>query len=399
MTGHTPDPITSRADLIAFAARLEGVPEVGFDTEFHSEQTYWPKVMLLQFSTPREFALVDPLAPEVKTSIGGFLELFKMRGQTLIGHALSYDLGIFMRLNGGLPARIFDTQVAAALVGHGGPIALSSLLEARLGVTIDKLYSRADWGKRPLPPAQVAYALDDVRHLHALADSLRSELEERGRLRWLEEETARSLDPKFFLPQRPADAWKRVGRKPAPGSRARRVLEEVAAERERIAQETDRPPRRILPDDVAVDLARRAPTEAQDLDVDGRRRPTPSLGKYADRWLDAIRAGLELSQQEVSPENSEPSIHARASADMGRMWAHWTLERQGVAPWLVEHLDERWGALVADLPQDREALRARLGLEGWRAELLVDPLWALLGERRPVRLVDADGSLRPEMDP
>lgn len=392
MADATPVPITTRAELIAFAARLDGVAEIGFDTEFHAEQTYFPKVMLLQFATPDELALVDPLAPEVKASLGGFLELIKMRGQVLVGHALENDLAIFMRLNGGLPQRIFDTQLAAALVGHGGPVGLGALLEARLGVPIDKLYSRADWGRRPLPTAQAAYALDDVRHLHALTQSLREDLEARGREAWLEEEHARALHPEAYLPRDPAEAWKRVARKPPAGTRARAVLEAVAAERERIAQETDKPPRRVLPDDLLVDLARRAPREASKLDADTNRRSAPSLGKHANRWLTAIEIGLEAALP-ADDEASTADPDADMAVRLGKLLVDWVLERAAVSPWLVSGLETGLRSLVVKPPADATELRSRLGLEGWRGELLTEPLWSLFGEGRRLGLASRDERL------
>lgn len=390
-------PITARRDLIAFAERLDGVREIGFDTEFHAEQTYWPKVMLLQFSTPDELVLVDPLAPEVKASLGGFLELFRMRKQVLVGHALERDLEIFLRLNGGLPVRVFDTQIAAAFVGLGGPISLAALLQARLGIEVEKLYTQADWGKRPLPPAQAAYAADDVRHLLPLAESLREELDARGRLDWVEEEHARLLNPQAYLPADPSEAWRRVGRKPPARTRARAVLEAVAAERERIARETDRPARKVLSDDVLVDLAKRAPTETKHLDSDTRRRPAPNLERYSRRWLEAIQVGLGAPLDEGPGEPLPLPAGARAAVDLGRLLAEWMLEAEDISPWLLPSLEAALQEVVRVVPRDRDALRAGLGLGGWRDHLLLEPLWQLYGERRGIRIVDGLDGLRAEL--
>ena len=378
-------PLTKRAELVDFAARLEGVDAIAFDTEFHAEQTYWPKVMLLQFASEREAVLVDPLAPEIKSSLGGFLEMLKMRRQVLVGHALERDLEIFQRLNGGLPARIFDTQVAAAMVGRGGPIGLGALLEAELGVEVDKLYSRADWGKRPLPDAQARYALEDVTHLLALRARLAEALEARGRTAWFEQEMARALDPDRYHPLAPEQAWRRVGRKPAPGTRAAQILVSVAAERERVAQEEDRPPRRILPDDVLVDLARRAPTTAKALDAQTSRRPAPNLARYADRWVEAIRTGAEAAIQPAPPVDVVDDDH-RGALDLARLVAQHAARAAGVAPWLLPNLDGPFLAVLSEPPASQAKLVERLELDGWRAELLGPPLWALIGERQPVSL-------------
>lgn len=383
----SPEPvfISTRAELIAFAARLDGVKEVGFDTEFHAEQTYRPKVMLLQLSTRDEVALIDPLAQEVKGAIGGFLELIKMREQLVIGHALEHDLELFFRLNGGLPARVFDTQRAAAFAGMGGPISLGALLQARLGVEVDKVYSRADWGRRPLPPAQAEYAADDVRYIHALADDLRAQLEPAGRMAWLEEEMQALLRPEAYLPADPSGAWRRVSRKPTAGSRAHLVMQHVAAERERIAQETDRPARKVLPDEVVVDLARRAPRKAADLEGDARRRPAPSLDKYADRWIEAIELGLEAELDGAADAKQVPPPEVAAAAELLKGASAWLAKKEGVAEWYLDGLASQLESVASDPPSSAEALRRVLGLRGWRAELLVEPLW---------RLLSGEGSLR-----
>ncbi|MBX2811996.1 MAG: HRDC domain-containing protein [Myxococcales bacterium] len=378
-------PITTRADLIAFAARLDGVAEIGFDTEFHAEHTYWPKVMLLQFSTPDELVLIDPLATEVKASLGGFLELIKMRQQTIIGHALGHDLGIFFRLNGGLPIKVFDTQIAAAFLGYERPVSLGGLLQDCLGVCVDKLYSRADWGKRPLPPAQLEYAADDVRHLFPLVESLRTELTKLGRLTWVDEECQRALDPTIYHPSEPAEAWRRVSRKPAPGSRAHTVLVAIAAERERIGLETDRAPRKLLPDEVVVDLARRAPTTLADLDADTRRRPAPNLKKYGDRWLEAIHVGLE-SPIIASSELELMSPDTQAACDLGKVVLHWALRRANIAPWLFEDMDQRIHEMALNRPADMQQMQERLGISGWRSSVVLSPLWEVLGNGSSLRI-------------
>lgn len=394
-------PITRRDDLIAFAARLDGVSMVGFDTEFHSEQTYWPKVMLLQFASPTEVALVDPLAPEVKSTLGGFFEIMRMREQTLVGHALERDLEILMRLNGGLPTRIFDTQVAAAMVGQhgpngydGGPLGLGGLLEAELGLEIGKLYGRADWGKRPLPEAQARYAAEDVIHLLELETSLSAKLDARGRRPWFDAEMKAALDPKRYLPTEPDAAWQRVSRRPRSGTREHERLAALAAERERIAQEEDRPPRRVLVDEQLVDLARRGPTEKAKLDEDTSRRPSANIERYANRWLDAVKTGNEAAIRGTEPSLDGMHPDQRALVDFARSMAHWASRREGVAPWLLPAFEVALRPIVegTELPE-RSAFLETLGLVGWRAELIGDSLYDFVrGEGRLAVGANPDGS-------
>lgn len=264
------------------------------------------------------------------------------------------------------------------------------LLSERLGVDIDKLYSQADWGRRPLPPAQAEYAADDVRYILGLADALRDEVRERGREAWLEAEHGRLLDPEGLMPPDPDEAWRRVGRRPQKGTPAHAVLEALAAERERIAKETDKPPRRVLPDDVLVDLARRAPGKKADVDVDTRRRPAPNLERYATRWLEAVRSGLERAPEEVPQDAPSPSPDARATAELAKVLARWIFEREEVSSWLLPSLDGPLLEVAVSAPTAPEGLRQALGLEGWRAELLLEALWGFFA--RGQRLgVEPDG--------
>jgi len=382
-------PLAKREQLIAFAGRLEGVEAVGFDTEFHAENSYWPKVMLLQFSTPDEVVLVDPLADEIKSAVGGFLELIRMRGQTVVGHALEHDLEIFRRLNGGLPAKIFDTQRAAAFCGHGGPIGLGPLLSALLGVDLPKAFGRADWGRRPLPEAQLGYAADDVAHLLPAKANLEAELAARGRLEWLDEEQASLLDPERYEPPRPEDAWRRMRRRGRP-SQGFGIVVAVAAERERLAQAADQPPRRILPDDVVLDWAHRAPSKKSELKGGTRRSPGPHVDRHADAWLDAIKFGQDM---EVEPPKDEaPSAEVALARDFLRFAIQVTLARAEVAPWLLEDSAEALDALVEHPVSDPAK---GLGWSGWRAELL-GPRLKEITNGAPLRLVESDGRLRVE---
>ena len=382
-------PLTERKQLIAFAGRLEGVEAVGFDAEFHAENSYWPKVMLLQFSTPNEVVLVDPLADEIKGALGGFLELIRMRAQTVVGHALEHDLEIFRRLSGGLPAKVFDTQRAAAFCGHGGPIGLGPLLSALLGVELPKAFGRADWARRPLPPGQLSYAADDVAHLLPAKAKLEAELEARGRRDWLEEEQASLLDPARYEPPRPEEAWRSVRRR-GRSAEGFGILVAVAAERERLAQAADAPPRRILPDDVLLDWAHRAPSKKSELKGGTRRSPGPHVDRHAEAWLDAIKFGQDMELEAPSHEGTSPE--AALARDFLRFAIQTTLSRAGVAAWLLEDSAADLDALVESPVSDPvQGLR----WTGWRAELL-GPKLREITSGAPLRLVEMDGKLRVE---
>lgn len=386
-------PITQRAALIALAQRLSSVEEVAFDTEFHGETTYWPKLMLIQLATRDEVAVVDPLAHEIRPALGGLFELLRQKGVRIVGHALEHDLLIFHRITGAVPARVFDTQVAAAFLGYGDRIGLGALLEQRLGVSIDKLYTRADWGRRPLPEAQLAYAVSDVAHLFALSDALRADLDALGRGGWVEEEAQASLlNPADYEGRAPEEAYRWVSRRPADDAPEAKVLVALAAERERVAQEVDEPPRRLVPDDVLVDLARRAPTRPEDLVGGTHRRPTPALTKHQDRWLTAIRDAATAPDLAAPPRRTP---EAEEAAALLRLILNHRLRQERLAPRLVwPQVEPRLDALLAQPPADRAALLETLGLTGWRAELLGEVLTEVLQGRQALRLTATQDGLQ-----
>ncbi|MCA9549759.1 MAG: ribonuclease D [Myxococcales bacterium] len=389
-------PITQRTALIALAQRLSEAKEVAFDTEFHGETTYWPKLMLIQLATRDEVAVVDPLAHEVRPALGGLFEMLRLKGVRIIGHALEQDLLIYHRITGALPAGVFDTQIAAAFLGYGDRIGLGPLLEQRVGVNLDKLYTRADWGRRPLPEAQLAYAVSDVAHLFELTDALRADLEARGRTAWVEEETQASLlNPADYAGRAPEEAYRWVSRRPADDTPEAKILRALAAERERVAQEIDEPPRRLVPDDVLVDLARRAPDRPEDLVGGTHRRPTPALTKHQDRWLTAIRDAAGAPDTPAPPRRS---AEAEEAANLLKLVIHHRLRHEDLAPRLVwprvePHLD----VLLAAPPTDRAELLQTLGMDGWRAELLGDVLTDVLQGKISPRLAAGQAGLQVEL--
>lgn len=246
--------IQTPARLDEEIARWRAAPWLAVDTEFVREQTYVAQLCLVQVSDGRGAACIDVLALDPKPLIAFLLE----PGATKVMHSASQDLELFVQHGGDCPRPLFDTQVAAALLGHGEQLGYAALVERRLGLTVDKTQSRTDWSRRPLTDAQLAYAADDVHHLAALYPALREELVQRGRLSWLEAECARLAEARRYRPD-PATAWrfiKGLGRLDvASQHRAARL----ASWREEEAARANRPRRWILEDVTVLQLAQRKP--------------------------------------------------------------------------------------------------------------------------------------------
>ena len=287
----------------------------GLDTEFHRERTYHARLALLQLSWPGGVAVVDPLAVDVSS-----LQRVLAGPGTCVMHAASQDLEILARVCGTVPARLFDTQVAAGFLGYSS-VGLGGLVQSELGVKLPKADRLTDWMTRPLGEDAVAYAASDVAHLHELHRLLTERLEARGRLDWAlaECEVHRTRTTAGQAPDR---AWWRIKEARSLRGRAAAVAQVLAAWRERKAAEVDRPVRFLLPDLALVSMAQRPPKDEADLARvrgldDGKKR-----GGAAREILQAVAEGLALDLDAVQVPPSEGVDRSRrAAASLVSAWA------------------------------------------------------------------------------
>ena len=374
-----PSPIiTTEPQLQALVDALNRADLVGFDTEFHSERTYVPRLMLLQFATREGIWLVDPLA---EIDLKPLVQALRRPDLTVIGHALRNDLRILWLQFNLLPQRVFDTQIAAAFLGHGLQIGLAGLLQAALGVHQPKGDQMADWSKRPLPERMAGYAAGDVAHLLALHTLLVDELTQLGRAEWVAEECATLTDSAPYI-RDPDAAFQRVAGGRRMDAREAGVVRALAVEREAIAQEEDIVPHFLLPDEMLHTLARVAPVRRADLEAD-RRLSHRTVYRHAQRWLDAVARGL-AEPHHRPPGRAPPGWELEAVAALMMLLVNDIAVKQNLAPQLLVKREALLNAVREPLAT-REALSEALGLAGWRAELLVEPLWTLLDGQLAVR--------------
>jgi ribonuclease D len=326
----TPDALASQLE------RWAAAPWLAVDTEFVREDTYHGQLCLVQLSDGATHVCVDTLALDPAP-----LFAFLMREPLLkLLHSAGQDLELFVQRGGGCPRPLFDTQIAAALLGHGEQLGYAALVERRLGLAVDKSLSRTDWSKRPLPDAALAYAADDVRHLAALYPPLREELAARGRLAWLEAECARQADARRYRPD-PANAWRGVkglGRLPPP---AQHLAARLATWREEEALRRNRPRRWILDDIAVCQIALRQPATLAALsEVEGVsaklvqrageallalvREPAPDAPPLVSEARDTpaqkalIQSLLDLVRSRAQAEQISPTLIA-TRADIERL--------------------------------------------------------------------------------
>ncbi|MDP9071005.1 MAG: HRDC domain-containing protein [Actinomycetota bacterium] len=361
--------------LDAFVEELAGAEAYALDTEFHRERSYFPKLALVQLAWRGGAVLVDALAVDLRP----LARVLDGPGLAVV-HAAEQDLEVLQRACGTIPSRLFDTQLAAGLLGFSSP-SLSSAVERLLGRRLVKGDRLTDWTRRPLTADQQAYASSDVEHLLELRTVIASRLEARGRLAWAEEE-CEALRSRARSPQDPETAWWRLKDARQLRGAARGVAQEVMAWRERRAAELDVPPRFVLPDLAVSSIAQRPPRNGRELSdvrgLDGRHLHGDTPGQV----LAAVERGRDLPDAQLRRTPAEELDRGlRPAVALVSAWvAH-----------LAAALDVDL-ALLATRADLQSFLRGDPGARlatGWRHELVGEPIRQLVDGRAAVALENA----------
>ncbi len=356
--------IDSADALTAFAGRATNASSIALDTEFMREKTYRAELCLLQIALDAEAVCIDPLAI---ADLSPVAPLLSSPGVVKIMHAARQDLEVLLPAVG-LVQPVFDTQIAAALAGHPSQVGYAELARRLLGVELPKAHTRTDWARRPLSADQQEYALDDVRHLPALRDSLLETLAAKGRVAWLEEELA-ALANADALKVAPEDAWRKVKGLPALDEGRQALVQTLAAWRERRAMDRNRPRGWILDDALLREIALRLP------------RTIDALAALPEMQESVVRkCGEELLAmvREAGIADPPPPLPRRERPDPALLA-------------LVKRLGDIAGDVARQLEISPEVLATRRELEklasgkrdvsllrGWREEVLGGKLLAAL---------------------
>ncbi|MBC8021064.1 MAG: ribonuclease D [Methyloceanibacter sp.] len=361
--------LISRTDELAEAcARLGSAPFVAVDTEFMREQTFWPRLCLIQIAADGTEVLIDSMAPGL--DLTPFFELMISERVLKVFHSARQDVEIVHHLARVIPHPIFDTQVAAMVCGFGEAVSYSMLVKRLLNRNLDKTSRFTDWSRRPLSERQLTYALGDVIHLRDLYPKLRTQLDKSERASWLNEEMAVLTDPATYE-LHPEQAWKRLKMR-IKTPKALAVLMELAAWREREAQTQDVPRARILKDEAMYDIASQAPRTIEDLGSLRTLHNGFARSMRGRAVLEAVGRGLERDPETIPPiERGEPMPpEAQAVVDLLRVLLKARAGSHGVAPKLIATSDELEEIARSDGP-DAPVLR------GWRKKLFGDDALAL----------------------
>ena len=359
--------ITTTDKLAAICTRMAKHPFITVDTEFLRETTYYPLLCVAQIASADEAVVIDALAPGI--DLAPFFALLADEKVIKVFHAARQDIEIVWNMAKTIPHPIFDSQVAAMVLGYGDSISYDQLVQRITGDVLDKSNRFTDWTRRPLTDAQVTYALSDVTHLRSVYIKLAADLAKRGRTNWVEAEMAILTSPETYRAD-PANAWERLKtrvRKP----KELAVLMEIAAWREREAQTRDVPRSRVLKDDALGDIATQAPTSIEKL---GHLRSLPK-GLERSRWgeaiVEAVQRGIDRDPKTLPRfERFRPAQNGAATVELLKVLLRMTAESHGVAAKVIATVDEL-DRIAADDDADVPAMK------GWRRELFGEKALAL----------------------
>jgi len=345
------------------------------DTEFHRERTYYPQLALIQIAWPGDLVLIDPIAVDPEP----LAEVFRSTDVEAVLHACSQDLEVLELVAGAAPSRIFDTQIAAAFVGMRTP-SLASLHDQLLGLKLPKANRLTDWLRRPLEPEQQAYAASDVAHLLEIQDLLIDQLEDNGRLAWADDECELART-KGLSVRKPEEAWLRIKEARSLGARARTAAQQLAAWRERSAQDRNIPVRHVLPDLAIVALAQKAPSDPADV---GRTRGLERRGvskRDAAEIVEVIAEAKDMPPPPTQPRKANGGPDLRPAVTL-------------IAAWMSQYADDMNldPAMLGSRSDIEEFVRSgesRLA-HGWRHDLAGSALRSLLAGDAAVAF-DGDG--------
>jgi len=374
--------ITTDAELREYCRELGRASQIALDTEFVSERTYRPVLCLIQVAHDGRLVLLDPLAIHDLTP---FWTALSQPGHETVVHAGRGELEFCLRAVGRPAAGVFDVQIAAGLVGVEYPAGYNTLISRLLGETANKNETRTDWRRRPLSQRQIEYALDDIRHLPAVRDILHGRLQALGRFGWLEEEMASWQEEiQWSLSQ---ERWRRVSGNSGLTARSLAIVRELWRWRETEAERRDRPARRVLRDDLLIELAKRQTADLKRIQaVRGLERG--DLKRQLPKIAEAIERGLTLAINDLPPSTRHDSTPQLSVLSQFLFSALGSICRGAqLAPGLVGTPNDV-RELIAYRTGRTQSPRPPLLARGWRAEVIGQVFDDLLAGRVSIRIDD-----------
>lgn len=376
--------VDSQKALDELLEELKGSTVLAIDTEFLREKTYYAKLCLIQVNNGYVQAIIDPL--RVK-NLKPLQSILTDENCVKVFHSGSQDVDILFHEVGVIPTPLFDTQMAAALMGFPLQVGYGPLVHAMCGVKLAKADSYTDWSRRPLTTNQLKYALDDVVYLPTMYQEMHDKLVKQGRLSWLDEDFAHLADPNRYEND-PREMWHKVKRVSSLNRPQLAIAREVAAWREKEAMRRNMPRKWVLPDEALVDICRKAPKTIDRL-LEVRGLSSKLNVKAARQVLEAVKAGKACPQEDYPMLGKHPSGEPEISGavDLLATVVDVRAKENGVAVPVLASRDE--------LSRLARGHRSDCGvLKGWRYEMVGRELLEVLDgklcicvERNKVKLI------------
>lgn len=355
--------------LEAFCAHAVSQDWVCADTEFMREDTYYPKLCLIQIATRTRIVCIDTL---IINDLSVLNKLFTSKTITKVFHAARQDLEILFMVNGKIPHPVFDTQIAASALGYGDQISYAQLVDKLCGVHLDKSLSRTVWTTRPLPDKAIRYAANDVRYLAQAYTLLQKELEDKGRAHWVESE-CRHLNDMGKYKTDTGNLWKSVKGARKLSSKQSNVLKWLARWRDHEAMRQNRPRQWIMRDETLHELAVKQPTSAASL-AKMELLTRKQRGRYGEKLIDCMGQAMQTRKEDWPEAIAKPGLsrQQRKLLKQAKAFVRERAEQLGITP---NFLATR--GMLETLICEPEELS---NLPGWRMNLIGNDLKQLLTE-------------------
>lgn len=377
--------ITDQQSLRQLCDRLQHAEQIGIDTEFVSEDTFYPELCLIQIATRDELAVVDPQTVDVEP----FWKLLVEGEHVTVLHAGREELNFLLRAVNRLPRDLYDIQIAAGFCSNEFPAAYGSVVSKFIGHKPQKGQQRTDWRRRPLSGAQLNYAMEDVRYLLPVFDRQRTILAEQDRMGWLAEEM--NLWQAEVVAARDRQDWRRVAGIGKLNARGLAIVRELWLWRYEEAKRLNQPQKRMLRDDLIVELAKnQIDSPEKIMSIRGMQRR--ALRHKAHDLADCVQRGLE-----APPERVSRGPRTRTPPQLNLLGQYLTpalgtiCRRANVA-----------ASMVGTASDVRDLIAYRMGFngaanhapppsltQGWRAKLVGNLIDDLLAGKKSIRINNA----------
>ncbi|MBT5469216.1 MAG: ribonuclease D [Nitrospina sp.] len=365
--------ITTSEQLKEFCESLESSDVLAVDTEFVRERTYFHRIGLIQVAGKNGCAAIDPI---LLSDLTPLLEILKDPKKIKVFHAARQDLEILVRLCGQVIPPVFDTQVAAALVGWGSQISFAKLIQKAIGKRMHKSETYTDWCRRPLSENQITYAIDDVRYLMPAYEKLLEKLEQLKRTDWVAGEVKNWEDPATFTLPDPQTRFLKIKSLRSLKPRNLAVLRELAAWRESVAVSRDCLAKSIVRDETLLEIARKIPSEVKELSSVRGFHPK-EIGKSGAAIIKAVELGNEVPEDKLPtvPEADGYST-TRGIEELLSAFVQIRSEELKIEPSVLA--DRKRIHSFATHFEQKLDMDEHFLLQGWRRECIGEPMLKLL---------------------